>query len=103
MVDQAKEMAVLLMRGGTMLSANCPSCGSPLFKVKGEVLCPQCSKGAAPKREGVGHALDSVVAAKVNELAARLEAATDPLEVAALLKGIDAGLDILARTKEPGP
>lgn len=30
--------------GATMLSDVCPICGTPLFKVKGEVFCAKCNK-----------------------------------------------------------
>jgi UPF0148 protein len=37
-------MADLLKSGATMLSDICPECGSPLFKVKGEVFCAKCNR-----------------------------------------------------------
>lgn len=37
-------MAEYLLKGGKMLDKTCPSCGSPLFSVKGETMCVVCSK-----------------------------------------------------------
>jgi len=37
-------MADLLKSGATMLSDICPECGSPLFKVKGDIFCARCNK-----------------------------------------------------------
>jgi UPF0148 protein len=44
MSEDVKRMADLLKSGATMLSDVCPECGSPLFKVKGEVFCAKCNK-----------------------------------------------------------
>ena len=44
MADDVKRMAELLKSGATMLSDICPECGSPLFRVKGEVFCAKCNK-----------------------------------------------------------
>lgn len=37
-------MADLLKSGATMLSDVCPDCGSPLFRVKGDIFCAKCNK-----------------------------------------------------------
>jgi len=42
--ENVKRMADLLRAGATMLSYNCPVCSSPLFRIKGEVWCPNCNK-----------------------------------------------------------
>src|SRR5713101_1492146 len=44
MADDVRRMADLLKSGATMLSDTCPVCGSPLFRVKGEVFCAKCNK-----------------------------------------------------------
>jgi UPF0148 protein len=35
-------MAGYLLKGGKMLSKSCPSCGCPLFEIKGETFCVVC-------------------------------------------------------------
>ncbi|MBN1431265.1 MAG: hypothetical protein JW931_00670 [Methanomicrobiaceae archaeon] len=37
-------MAEYLLKGGKMLDKTCPSCGSPLFLVKGDTMCVVCNK-----------------------------------------------------------
>ena len=44
MAEDVKRMADLLKSGATMLSDICPECGSPLFRIKGEVFCAKCNK-----------------------------------------------------------
>lgn len=41
--DKVKKIARFLESGGTMLANHCDSCGAPLFRFKGEVICPLCS------------------------------------------------------------
>jgi len=48
-------MAEYLLKGGKMLDKTCPSCGSPLFIVKGETKCVVCNearKSPSPKTAG---------------------------------------------------
>jgi UPF0148 protein len=42
--EDVKRMAELLKSGATMLSDICPECGSPLFRVKGDIFCAKCNK-----------------------------------------------------------
>ncbi len=42
--ENVKRMAELLRAGATMLDLTCPVCNSPLFRIKGEVWCPNCNK-----------------------------------------------------------
>ena len=44
MSEDVKRMADLLKSGATMLSDVCPECGSPLFRVKGDIFCAKCNK-----------------------------------------------------------
>lgn len=41
---ELKRMSELLKSGATMLSEACPECGSPLFKVGGDIICAKCNK-----------------------------------------------------------
>lgn len=66
--DSLRRMAELLKSGATMLSTVCPSCKTPLYKLKsGEVICPNCDKryyvvpeGAREEEVLVGAVLDRV-------------------------------------------
>lgn len=50
MKSDADIMAESLLRGGKMLARACPSCGSPLFEVKGETSCVVCAAHAETAR-----------------------------------------------------
>jgi Uncharacterized Zn-finger containing protein len=39
-------MAEYLLKGARMLSRCCPSCGSPLFEIKGEIRCVVCTESS---------------------------------------------------------
>ena len=44
-------MAGYLLKGGKMLSKSCPSCGCPLFEIKGETLCVVCREEEAGRKK----------------------------------------------------
>ncbi|AKB85482.1 Sjogren's syndrome/scleroderma autoantigen 1 family protein [Methanococcoides methylutens] len=46
--DKIKQISRLLELGGTMLAQHCTTCGAPMFRYHGDVLCPIC------QGEGVG-------------------------------------------------
>lgn len=41
--ENVKKIARFLESGGTMLASHCETCGAPLFRFKGEIICPLCS------------------------------------------------------------
>jgi len=41
--DNVKKISRFLESGGTMLATHCDACGAPLFRFKGEIICPLCS------------------------------------------------------------
>ncbi|WNY28987.1 hypothetical protein MmiEs2_12000 [Methanimicrococcus stummii] len=41
--ESVKKIARFLENGGTMLANHCDNCGAPLFRFKGEIICPLCS------------------------------------------------------------
>ena len=47
--DNVKKIARFLENGGTMLATHCDACGAPLFRFKGEIICPLCSEIEAEK------------------------------------------------------
>jgi len=81
-------MADLLKSGATMLSDVCPECGSPLFKVRGDIFCAKCNKPVVYARATGPDAtisspmlLDSVeqtIIAKITETNQLLKLEKDP-------------------------
>ncbi|WP_462273049.1 Sjogren's syndrome/scleroderma autoantigen 1 family protein [Methanohalophilus sp.] len=51
--DDAKirRISKLLELGGTMLAQHCDTCGSPIFRYQGQVLCPLCNIAEEEEKE----------------------------------------------------
>ena len=94
MSEDVRRMADLLKSGATMLSDTCPVCGSPLFRVKGEVFCAKCNKpvvyekatatGPSPTLSA-SHLLDSLeqtIVSKLNEANEALKTEKEPEKLA---------------------
>jgi UPF0148 protein len=41
--ENVKKIARFLENGGTMLANHCENCSAPLFRFKGDIICPICS------------------------------------------------------------
>jgi len=92
LTEDVKRMAELLKSGATMLSDICPECGSPLFRIKGEVFCAKCNKPVVYARAtgpqatvSPSHLLDSLeqtVVVKLNEANEFLRSEKDPEKLA---------------------
>jgi len=92
-----------------MLSENCPDCKVPLFRLKGEVLCPNCGRkvllvksdeevaGATASMALAG--VEETVMARIADLDRRLKAQTDPGELQSLGNLLSMWLDILAKIR----
>ena len=55
--EETKAMSRLLTRGAKMLQKGCDDCGNPLFRYRGEVVCPVCNErhGAEDEEpDGIG-------------------------------------------------
>ena len=52
--DKVKKISRFLENGGTMLANHCESCGAPLFRFKGEIICPLCSNVDTENKQAVG-------------------------------------------------
>lgn len=50
--EYLKLMADLLKSGATMLQDTCPECGSPLFRISGEIWCPRHNKRVIRAKKG---------------------------------------------------
>ncbi|WP_292486141.1 Sjogren's syndrome/scleroderma autoantigen 1 family protein [Methanohalobium sp.] len=49
--QELDKISKMLECGATMLSQHCQSCGSPLFRYQGEIICPVCQDRDEPINE----------------------------------------------------
>jgi UPF0148 protein len=49
--QELDKISKMLECGATMLSQHCQSCGSPLFRYQGEIICPVCQDREEPINE----------------------------------------------------
>jgi len=104
-----RRMAELIKSGATMLSENCPDCKVPLFRLKGEVFCPNCGRrvllvrseeevaGAAATVALTG--VEETIMARITGLNERLRTETDPEELQRLGSLLSMWLDILGKVR----
>jgi UPF0148 protein len=115
-------MASYLLKGGKMLSATCPTCGCPLFEIKGERLCVVCrergeenlrpatselpSNRGDEEERGVplpGNRIFETLEGTIVALCERAAAEENPLRAKALMEAVLAGVDALQRLAgQPG-
>lgn len=115
MTREDEVMAGYLLKGGKMLSTSCPSCGCPLFEVKGKTLCVVCDEkkretgsektGSSGREEAppapqespsaslTSSRLEKTLEETLVELCARIREEKDPRCVAALMEAISLGID----------
>jgi len=109
--DWAREMAKLLRSGATMLSYNCPECGSPLFRLKsGEIWCARCQKRVVILREGEDEAavvqrellwenLEGAILRKLSTLSSLLSEEEEPKRIGEIAESISTLLASLQRLR----
>jgi len=68
--ENVKKIARFLENGGTMLASHCETCGAPLFRFKGEIICPICSGVETDKTPAPAPALKNVPASGSRNAAA---------------------------------
>jgi len=108
-------MAGHLLKGGKMLSKSCPSCGCPLFEIKGETFCVVCreeetargktSGAAIPERTGIpektvkaGQSSPDLASSLEETLIAvclRMREEKDPGQVLVLANAVKSGIEAL--------
>ena len=54
--ENVKKIARFLENGGTMLANHCENCSAPLFRFKGDIICPVCSGIEASAAKGTAAA-----------------------------------------------
>ena len=109
MGTELKRMAELLKSGATMLSQSCPECGSPLFRVRDEIICARCNKPVviikATDEEGKitsGRVLDEVeqtILSKIGEINNLLATENDAERLLQYGKALSIWLDVLDRVR----
>ena len=62
--DNVKKIAKYLENGGTMLANHCGECGAPLFRFKGEIICPLCSENETETKQMISAASVPAVTSK---------------------------------------
>ena len=104
--EQLKKITETLLAGGKMLGVHCGKCKSPLFELKGRVVCPICGEFSEKKVEEKIDVLKDVeklertLYSKLNDLTGQLEKEKDPSKTVELLGSIRATLETLERLKK---
>lgn len=108
-------MAGYLLKGGKMLSKSCPSCGCPLFEIKGETFCVVCreeetargkTSGAAipertsiPEKNAKAGQISPDLASSLEEtliaVCLRMREEKDPGQVLVLANAVKSGIEAL--------
>lgn len=113
MSDEEKKklqrMSEALRTGATMLSDQCPVCGSPLFKVKDEIWCLNCNRQVVIVKEGeeapspvdttlLGD-IEGTALAKLREINQQVKDEKTPEKLQELGSLISTWLEVLERLK----
>jgi UPF0148 protein len=123
-----KKISRLLELGGTMLADHCNTCGAPMFRYHGQILCPVCNseERAQPVKpqvttphvpepkptltqpitketpvvsEEMG-SLEDLILQKMTGIAQLMQDENDTRRIIEFLEVIERGLDIIERSKK---
>jgi UPF0148 protein len=112
-----KRMGTLLLAGAKMLAKTCKLCHSPLFQVKGEIICPYCSKTekkeievkpepkvpveikteVKSKSKEIGYSVQKVIEVCLKDLTIKLSKEKETKNMYDIMKAIDLCLEILLK------
>ncbi len=99
-------MAEYLLKGAKMLSKACPTCGSPLFEVKGERQCVVCQTGtgqesAAPPASAapLPSTLEEDLLLTISALCKRVRDEEDPARCLVLMEALERGIGALVKLR----
>jgi UPF0148 protein len=123
-----KKISRLLELGGTMLADHCNTCGAPMFRYHGQIVCPVCEpkEGAQPVqpiettpqvpepkptlKQPVTKAttvvseemvsLEDIILKKMTGIAQLMHDENDTRRILEYLEVIERGLDIIERLKK---
>ncbi|OGD46951.1 hypothetical protein A3K70_01465 [Candidatus Bathyarchaeota archaeon RBG_16_48_13] len=109
MNDQVKRMAELLKGGAKMLASTCPECGTILFQVRGDIICPKCNKRIIIAKNNseteildgglVLHQIELTITKKIDEIQRQLSDKNDPKELVEIATLLSIFLEVLERIK----
>jgi UPF0148 protein len=110
MDEDVKKMADMLRAGATMLPEQCPSCNSPIFKLRsGELWCPKCNKRIVIVKQGeetaraIGSILltttEEIILTKIQELNQIIKQEKDPVRLQHLGELLSTWLEVLEKVK----
>ena len=108
--ENIKIMADLLRQGATLTEYACPSCSSPLFKLRNkELWCAKCQKQVIIVRQGEPEpqpqkapafsSLEATLLTKIQHLEEQLAQETDPKKLETLGTTLSALLENLERIR----
>ncbi len=109
--DEIKRMANLLRQGSTLTDLSCPSCSSPLFRLKNKALwCGKCEKRVIVIKEGEDaqkitskmalEKLEITLLKKVQEIQNKMEETENVEDLQKLSTALSELLDNLAKIRE---
>ena len=103
-------MSELLKSGATMLSKNCPECGSPLFKVEKDIICAKCNKKvvivkATEKEDKITEEtvlsnVEQTVLSKIKEVNTEINSENDKEKLILNSQSLSIWLDILEKIRK---
>ncbi len=110
MSEHIKKMAEMLKSGATLLSEQCPVCGSPIFDVKGKLYCSKCNRpvvlvrsaeeGEKIRSEIVLSKLEDTILRKINEINKAIESGNEIEKLEKVSNVIILWLELLEKIKK---
>jgi len=103
-------MGELLRKGARMMSAPCPECGTPLFRLKsGEIFCPSCNKPVkvvkgdeTPESLAQKGSLEATLGKKITEVQTMMDNEKSPAAIRELTETLVTLLGALEKVKKMG-
>jgi len=92
-----------------MLASTCPECGTILFQVKGDIICPKCSKRITISKDNseaeildggvVLHRTEQTITKKIDEIQRQLLDKNDLKDLVEIATLLSMFLEVLERLK----
>jgi len=105
--DLTKKAAEILLKGGTLLSENCPYCKGVRVMKDGHALCISCGREPEKKeipnektQQGTNSSLEEILEKKMERLSKELEQENDHEKQQLILKSINLLLETIEKMKK---